>query len=59
VGSRDFIFSYIQSCASGKLGPSDCGPIWQLGVIAAFLLAAILALLVLRVRARSVKRRDE
>jgi hypothetical protein len=31
---------------------SDCGPIWQLGVIAALIVAAVFALLVMRFRAR-------
>jgi len=29
---------------------SDCGPIWQLAVIAVFLLIAVVTLLVLRLR---------
>jgi hypothetical protein len=29
---------------------SDCAPVWQLGIIAAFLVAAIVALVVLRLR---------
>jgi hypothetical protein len=30
---------------------TDCGPVWQLGVIAALLVIAVAALVVLRVRA--------
>ena len=48
-----FILTYVQSCTSGKLGMSDCGPIWQMAVIAAFLLAAVATLLVLRFRSRT------
>jgi len=52
VGSQAIILSFLQYCTSGKLGMAECGPVWQLGVIALFILAGILALLVLRVRAR-------
>ena len=51
MGGQNFIVTYIQACTSGKLPFSECGPIWQLFVIAAFLVAAIAALLVLRMRA--------
>jgi len=51
--NNHFILTYLQSCASGKLGSSDCDPIWQLGVIAVFLLVAVVALLVLRLRSRT------
>jgi hypothetical protein len=54
MNNTDFIVTYVQTCASGKLGVSDCGPVWQLSVIAALLLIAIVTLLVLRLRARSV-----
>lgn len=53
MGTKYFVLMYIQSCTSGKLGVSDCGPIWQLGVIAALLLVAIVMLLVLRLRSHS------
>lgn len=53
MGAQNFILNYIQSCTSGKLGVSDCGPIWQLGVIAVFLLIAIVMLLVLRLHSRT------
>jgi hypothetical protein len=52
MNNTDFIVTYVQTCASGKLGVSDCGPVWQLSVIAALLLIAIVTLLVLRLRAR-------
>jgi hypothetical protein len=54
MNNTDFILTYVQTCASGKLGVSDCGPVWQLSVIAALLLIAIVTLLVLRLRARFV-----
>lgn len=53
MSTSNFILSYIQSCASGKLGISECGPIWQMTVIAVFLLIAIATLLVLRLRSSS------
>jgi len=53
MGTQNFIMTYVQSCASGKLGLSDCGPIWQMAVIAVFLLVAVAMLLVLRFRSRT------
>jgi len=53
MGTQNFIMTYVQSCASGKLGLSDCGPIWQMAVIAVFLLVAVATLLVLRLRSRT------
>jgi H+/Cl- antiporter ClcA len=53
MGGQNFIVSYVQACTSGKLPFSECGPIWQLFVIAAFLVAAIAVLLVLRLRPRA------
>jgi hypothetical protein len=44
--------SYVQSCTAGTLGPSECGPIWQLLFIGVLLLIAVVALLVIRLRAR-------
>lgn len=52
MSTSNFVLNYIQSCASGRLGPSDCGPIWQLGIIAVLLLAAVITLAVLRLRPR-------
>lgn len=47
-----FVVTYVQSCTAGKLGIGDCGPVWQLGVIAALLAVSVTILLVLRLRAR-------
>lgn len=52
MNSADFILTYVQMCSSGKLGVSDCGPVWQLSMIGALLLIAIVTLLVLRLRSR-------
>lgn len=53
MGAQNFIAGYIQACTSGRLPVSECGPVWQLSVIAAFLVAAVAALLVLRMRPRA------
>ena len=53
MDSQNFILSYVQSCASGRLILSDCGPVWQMGVIAGFLVLSVAALLFLRIRGRT------
>ena len=45
-----FILSYAQSCAGGKLPLSECGPAWQMLVIAVLLLLAVSTLVALRLR---------
>jgi hypothetical protein len=47
---QGILISYVESCTNGSLGMSECGPIWQLGVIAALLFAAIATLAVLQFR---------
>lgn len=51
MGTQDFIVVYVQSCTGGKLPLGECGPVWQLGVIAVLLVSAIVALMALRLRA--------
>ena len=51
MGSQDFILTYVQACTTGKLALSECGPVWQFGVIAVLLASAITVLIVLRLRA--------
>ena len=51
MGDRGIIIEYVRSCTAGSLAMSDCGPVWQLGIIAACLAAAIVTLIVLRLRA--------
>jgi hypothetical protein len=51
MGDRGIVIEYVRSCTAGTLGMSDCGPVWQLGVIAAFLVIAVATLVVLRLRA--------
>ena len=46
------VLELVNACSSGRLALSDCGPVWQLGVIAAFLVVMVATLLVLRLRAR-------
>jgi len=53
MGGQNFILAYVNSCASGKLAMSECGPVWQLLIIIVFLLVAIVALVVLRRRRRA------
>ena len=52
MNNLNLLVTYVQSCTSGKLGVGDCGPVWQLGVIAALLIIMVTALIVMRVRAR-------
>ena len=56
MGDRVIIVEYVRSCTAGALGVSDCGPVWQLGIIAAFLVAAIATFVVLRLRAAARSR---
>jgi hypothetical protein len=52
MGNMGFLTSYLQSCASGKLGLSECSVAWQMLVIVALLVLAVSTLVALRVRAR-------
>jgi hypothetical protein len=52
MGGDNFILTYVQACTSGNLSFSDCGPIWQLGIIAALLVVAAICLIALRIRPR-------
>lgn len=36
VGQK-FVIGNIKACTSGQLPLSECGPVWQLGIIAALL----------------------
>jgi hypothetical protein len=56
MGDRGIIIEYARSCASGTLGMSDCGPVWQLAAIASFLVLAIVTLVILRLRAAALAR---
>ena len=49
---QDVVVGYVKACASRTLPLSECGPVWQLGIMGVLLLLAVLGLVVLRVRAR-------
>ena len=51
MGDRGIIIEFVSFCTAGGLSISDCGPVWQLSVIAALLVVAVTALVILRVRA--------
>ncbi len=51
MGSENFIMSFAKACGSGKLPFSECGPVWQCGIIAVLLAAAIVVLIMLRLHA--------
>jgi len=51
VVGQQFVAGYVNACASGRLPLPECGPVWQLGIIGALLVLAVLCLVVLRVRA--------
>ncbi len=51
MNNQNFILGYVESCARGSLRYADCGPVWQMGIIAALLVLAIGILTVLRWRA--------
>jgi hypothetical protein len=48
MNSQHFVLSYIQHCSGGALIRTECGPMWQMLVIAALLLLAIATLILLR-----------
>ena len=50
IGNLDFIWHYVGSCANGTLRLSECGPVWQLGVIAFLICIGIIVLIALRAR---------
>jgi hypothetical protein len=52
LGNQRVVLEYVQSCAGGNLGMAECGPMWQLGVIAALLFIAIVTLALLQFRTR-------
>jgi hypothetical protein len=52
MSDGDFLISYVQDCASGKVAFNDCGAVWQFGVIVFLLVAAILLLLALSTPAK-------
>jgi hypothetical protein len=53
MGEQHFIISYMRACASHALPGAECGPVWQLSIIAALVALAVMALIVLRLRGGS------
>jgi hypothetical protein len=49
MGSSEFVVNYVQACTIGNLPLSECGPVWQLGIIAVLLVSAFMALIAVRV----------
>jgi hypothetical protein len=43
------VTNYIQACTSGQLPLSECGPVWQLAIIAVLLGLAVMTLVAVRV----------
>ena len=52
MNNLSFLLTYVQSCLGGKLGPSDCGPVWHLFIIVTLIVLMTGTLVVLGLRAR-------
>ena len=50
MNNENFVISYVQACSSNQLPVGDCGPVWQLGIIAVLLIMAISSLAILSFR---------
>jgi hypothetical protein len=50
MSNENFVINYVHACSSHQLPLADCGPVWQLGIIAAMLVMAIATLLILNFR---------
>jgi hypothetical protein len=50
MNNENFVIHYVQACTSNQLSLADCGPVWQLGIIATLLVMAIASLLILSIR---------
>ena len=46
---ENFLIGYVKTCTSGQLPLSECGPVWQLGIIGVLLVLAVLTLVALRI----------
>ena len=49
--TTSFLINYVYGCSTGALKMGDCGPVWQMAVIITLLIAAIGALVVMRLAA--------
>lgn len=50
MGNENFILNYVHACSSNQLPLADCGPVWQLAIIAALLFTAVTTLVVINIR---------
>jgi len=50
MNNNNFVIHYVQACSSNQLPISDCGPVWQLGIIAVLLVMAVTSLLIMGFR---------
>jgi hypothetical protein len=50
MSNQGFVLAYVRSCATGDIGMAECGPVWQLGLIAVLLFIAITTLALLNLR---------
>ncbi|MDH5535490.1 MAG: hypothetical protein OEZ08_07970 [Betaproteobacteria bacterium] len=50
MSSVELIVQYVSSCFDGALSVSECGPVWQLGIIVVLLVVFIAGFIVLRMR---------
>ncbi len=55
MNNENFVLHYVQACSSNQLPIGDCGPVWQLGIIAVLLIMAIGSLVVLSFRSGPAK----
>lgn len=46
----NFVISYVHACSSNQLPIADCGPVWQLGIIATLLVMAVTTLAIMSFR---------
>ena len=49
MSNFQFVFSYVQYCTGGA-PMGECGPVWSLITIVVFLVIAVAALVVMRLR---------
>lgn len=50
MNNENFVINYVHACSSHQLPLGDCGPVWQLGIIATLLVMAIASLVILNFR---------
>lgn len=55
MNQENFIVSYVHACSSNRLPIADCGPVWQLSIIAALLVMAVATLVILGFRNGSAR----